>query len=65
MLNVCKRGSGLFEAVPYRLRRETRPVLYAPETLLLGSGNDFTIADKAGGRVTVIGVKPEDDHTQS
>ena len=44
------------QAVAYRLRREARPVLDAPEAFLLGSGNQYAILDEASGRVAVVGV---------
>src|SRR5204863_8680870 len=42
--------------------RESRPVLYAPETLLLDGRHQLAVTQQDGGHVAVVGVDPKDDH---
>ena len=50
------------EAVADGDRRKSRPVLDAPEALLLGRGDELAVDDDAGRGVGVMGVDAEDDH---
>src|SRR5262249_5546030 len=60
--NIAKRGSRLGEAVSDGLRGEARPMLDAPEPLLLRRGYDLAVAEQAGGAIGVVGVKSQDHH---
>src|SRR5215813_8360492 len=45
-----------------RARWNTGPMFDPPKTLFFGRGHKFAINKQAGGRITVISVKPEDLH---
>ncbi len=57
-----KRDAGLIQAIPDRFRRKPRPMLDAPEPLLLRRRDNLAVADEAGGAIAMVGVEAEDDH---
>jgi hypothetical protein len=37
-------------------------MLHAPETLLLGGGDEFAVAHETRGGIAVVGIESEDEH---
>src|SRR5437870_6927127 len=60
--NLSETDAGFAQAIANSLRGETCPVLHAPIALLLGSGDQCPIAQKAGRSITVIGVDTKNNH---
>ena len=62
VIDVTELHARFFQTKPHRLTRQTGPVFNAPESLFLGGGDQFSVAEDARRRVAVIGVESENDH---
>ena len=62
MIDLAGRHTRDLQACADGFPRESRPVLYAPETLLLDGRHQLAVTQQDGGHVAVVGVDPKDDH---
>jgi hypothetical protein len=59
---VVQTDARLEQAVPYRVARESRPVLYSFEALFFGSCDDLSIANNTSSGITVVSVESQYQH---